>query len=367
MRLKPVGVAALLAVFPGLALAHGDNNDPNQVHACIGKLTKVVRIVGVTGSCNTSPPVLAETPVHWAIRGPEGPPGVAGPRGNPGPAGSEGAPGATGATGPAGAVGPTGATGPAGPAGPVGLPGPPGEVTSAELNALLARVSALEAVIGTIPPTPPAPPTLLCLGSPPPTTAPDTLVISGHVESLGTFGDAPVPGATLQARQRAGDAMVATATADGAGNFVLAVPTGGVPFDGYLVIGHSGYVVTRVYVSKPMSSHVHLGTVFLATPTAMNLIATIQGLVWQPGTATILASARDCDGAVIAGAEITFTQGGTPTGTIGTVPIPGAPFLLALDVPPGMTQVGATAQGVTLSTVEAASLAGQLALVLIVP
>jgi hypothetical protein len=352
MRVITVGVGVLLAAFPGLALAHGGNNDPNQVHACIGNLTKVVRIVGVTGSCLTSPPAVAETPAHWAIRGPEGPRGVAGAKGDPGPAGPAGAPGATG---------------PTGPAGPGGPPGPPGEVTSAELNALLARVSALEAVVGTIPPTPPAPPSLLCAGSPAPTTASDPLVISGHLESLGSLGDTPVPGATLEARQGAGDAVVATAAADGAGNFVLAVPTGGVPFDGYLVLSRSGYVVTRVYVSRPMSSHVHLGTVFLATPTAMDMLATIQGLVWQPGTATILASARDCAGAEIAGAEITFTQGGTPIGTIGTAPIPVAPFVLALEVPPGVTEVSARAEGVTLSTVDTASLAGQLTLVLLVP
>src|SRR5262249_32071128 len=41
-------------------------------HACIGNVSKVVRIVGVTGSCLSSPPVAAETPGHWDIQGPPG-------------------------------------------------------------------------------------------------------------------------------------------------------------------------------------------------------------------------------------------------------------------------------------------------------
>ena len=290
MRLATVGVVLLLSAFPRLAHAHGGNNDENQLHACIGNLTKIVRIVGVTGSCVTNPPALAETPAHWAIRGP------AGAKGDPGAVGAAGAPGATGPTGPPGAIGPTGPA------------GPPGEVTRTQLNALLARVAALEAAVGTVPPPPPGPPALSCIGSPAPTTAPDPLVISGHVAALGTAGDVSIPGATLEARQRAGDAVVATATADGAGNFVLAVPTGSVPFDGYLLISGFGYLVTRVYVSNPVRAHAQLGTVFLATASTMNAIAFFQGSVWQPATATILASARDGTGALIVGAEIGVTM-----------------------------------------------------------
>ena len=53
------GVA--FVAFPAIAGAHAGNNDPNVVHACIGNASKVVRIVGVSGSCISTPAFLAET------------------------------------------------------------------------------------------------------------------------------------------------------------------------------------------------------------------------------------------------------------------------------------------------------------------
>lgn len=123
---------ALLAAAPGIAGAHAGNNDPNVVHACVGNLTKIVRIVGVAGTCLTQPAAAAETAVHWAIAGPKGDQGPAGPQGVQGPQGGQGPQGAPGAQGPpgprgekgdAGDQGPQGPTGPAGPAGPEGPPG----------------------------------------------------------------------------------------------------------------------------------------------------------------------------------------------------------------------------------------------------
>jgi len=72
MREKGVRLSMVAAVFAllsiaTLASAHGGNNDPNVVHACIGNVSHIVRIVGVTGSCRE-----AETPAHWDIQGPPG-------------------------------------------------------------------------------------------------------------------------------------------------------------------------------------------------------------------------------------------------------------------------------------------------------
>jgi hypothetical protein len=36
-----------------------------MVHACIGNVTKAVRIVGVAGTCISQPKAMAETPAHW--------------------------------------------------------------------------------------------------------------------------------------------------------------------------------------------------------------------------------------------------------------------------------------------------------------
>lgn len=71
----------VLVAIPRIASAHGGNNDPNVVHACIGNISKIVRIVGVSGSCLSSPPVAAETPADWDIQGPQGAPGVNGTNG----------------------------------------------------------------------------------------------------------------------------------------------------------------------------------------------------------------------------------------------------------------------------------------------
>jgi hypothetical protein len=67
-----VTMALAFLAIPTIASAHGGNNDPNVVHACIGNVSKVVRIVGVTGSCIVSPALAAETPAHWGIQGPQG-------------------------------------------------------------------------------------------------------------------------------------------------------------------------------------------------------------------------------------------------------------------------------------------------------
>src|SRR5688572_11414925 len=127
MRRKMTGsvfiafAAFAVCAIPTTATAHGGNNDPNVVHACVGNVSKVVRIVGVTGSCLTSPVVAAETPAHWSVQGPEGAQGAQGAAGPTGSQGIQGMQGAQGETGPAGPAGPQGPVGPEGPAGAGGL------------------------------------------------------------------------------------------------------------------------------------------------------------------------------------------------------------------------------------------------------
>ena len=84
-------VVTALCAIPAAARAHGGNNDPNVVHACIGNISKVVRIVGVADACLASPLVVAETPAHWNIQGPQGPPGINGIDGINGTNGIDGA------------------------------------------------------------------------------------------------------------------------------------------------------------------------------------------------------------------------------------------------------------------------------------
>jgi hypothetical protein len=104
-RLSTAATVVALLAIPTIAIAHGGNNEQNVVHACIGNLSKVVRIVGASGTCISSPPVVAETPAHWAIQGLPGAPGINGTNG------TNGAPGVNGTNGTNGTDGTSGANG----------------------------------------------------------------------------------------------------------------------------------------------------------------------------------------------------------------------------------------------------------------
>jgi predicted outer membrane repeat protein len=77
-RLSIVVTAFTLLAMPTIASAHAGNSDPNVLHVCIGNVSKVVRSVGIAGSCIAGPPVVAETADHWARQGVPGPNGTDG-------------------------------------------------------------------------------------------------------------------------------------------------------------------------------------------------------------------------------------------------------------------------------------------------
>src|SRR5262245_47727842 len=131
IRVRPPAGRAIVSVLafallgivlsPAIVSAHGTNNDPNVIHACVNNSNGVDRIVGVNGTC-----LVSEHPVHWAIVGPAGTPGAQGPAGPQGPTGPAGPAGPKGDTGAQGPQGPQGATGPQGPTGPKGDTGAQG-------------------------------------------------------------------------------------------------------------------------------------------------------------------------------------------------------------------------------------------------
>jgi hypothetical protein len=61
MRMSMAITAVTLLAIPTIASAHGGNNDSSMVHASIGNVSKVVRVVGMGGACISAPPLLAET------------------------------------------------------------------------------------------------------------------------------------------------------------------------------------------------------------------------------------------------------------------------------------------------------------------
>ena len=82
------GVA--LWASPTIASAHAGNDDPNVVHVCIGNVSEIVSIVGVSGSCISPPPLMAKTPAHRAVQGPPGINGTDGTNGTNGTNGIDG-------------------------------------------------------------------------------------------------------------------------------------------------------------------------------------------------------------------------------------------------------------------------------------
>jgi hypothetical protein len=59
----PLPVVLLAWASP--ALPHAGNSNPDDIHACVGRHSHLVRIVGVDGRCARYPRFRAETAVHW--------------------------------------------------------------------------------------------------------------------------------------------------------------------------------------------------------------------------------------------------------------------------------------------------------------
>jgi hypothetical protein len=277
-------------------------------------------------------------------------------------AGTQGPPGPTGDTGPRGVPGIPGTPGPTGPQ------GPPGEVTQAQLDALAARVAALENASGITPPPPPPPPpdgqpNLSCLGTTP-TTAPNSVVLSGTVVAQDFAGVQPLVGAAIEAHTRVGNTLAGASTSDAQGHFQLAIATGGVPFDGYLALSHPGFISTRLYESKPTNADAQVGVVSMLTPMALNALHTILGIIRQPNTATLIASVRDCALTTVQGATVSFTQSGVSVGVeFGN----GTTGHGAANVPPGVTAAAAMWQGTSFPVIDVVAIADQITMIAMRP
>ena len=109
---RSLAILTVVLALPATAGAHAGNNDPNALHLCIGNLSRVVRSVGVEGSCISGPRAVAETPDHWSRQGLPGPKGDAGDKGEAGEPGLPGIPGAKGDKGDPGEPGTPGEQGP---------------------------------------------------------------------------------------------------------------------------------------------------------------------------------------------------------------------------------------------------------------
>jgi len=304
--------------------------------------------------------------------GPQGPTGAQGPAG---PVGATGPAGPTGATGP---QGPKGDTGAAGAPGPTGLMGPPG--TLASFDAMASLPCTRNGTVGTIaisysasgdatlncvlPVAPPAP-RFGCVGTQLP-PAPDPLTISGTVNAQLSFTQStPSAGVTIEVHLRSDDSLVTSAVTDDSGNFSVSVPTGGVPFDGYLVFKYTGVVLARAYRSKPVAAPTSSVYNLLSSNTLAALYS-LAGVSPVPTDSTMILSVLDCNGAPVGDAALQIQPSNASTGTVFNSA--GSPeTYFALNVLPGTLTISATYEGTTFGQSQVTALENVLTLVAVSP
>lgn len=91
-----------------------------------------------------------------------------------------------------------------------------------------------------------------CKGDPLPTTAPATITVGGAVIDRSNGGSTPVSGAAVVVHASSGTTL-GSATADAAGNFAIALATGGKPVDAYLHVAAGGLVGTYFFPAAPFA------------------------------------------------------------------------------------------------------------------
>ena len=142
-------------------------------------------------------------------------------------------------------------------------------------------------------------PDFSCLGKSS-TVAVDPLPISGTVQTYGVSGVVPTSGVLVEAHQRSDDSLVTSTTTDSQGNFSLSIPTGGVPFDGYLVMTKSGFVVdASAYWSKPLTQATISTPLVLSSGELSVFYQLAGGISQNPDDGTVMFSVADCSGSPI--------------------------------------------------------------------
>ena len=132
---------------------------------------------------------------------------------------------------------------------------------------------------------------LSCAGDPfPDRGVPDPVTVGGPV--IDDF--APIPGATVEALSVEDDSVLATAVSDGNGDYLLEIPTGGVPTRVYFHITAPGAVETYRYYGYPLTDHVDSGQRVWSTMEA-EVYAAATGVEPTAGTGVLRVNPRDCD------------------------------------------------------------------------
>jgi hypothetical protein len=209
-----------------------------------------------------------------------------------------------------------------------------------------------------------------CVGNSAPTTATATITISGTVQEIYINGTAPairaLVGAALDAckadctnaNHLDGNPPTATMTsATTTGTFsTKAIPTLTMPLDGYMKGAHSGDRNTLVFPPAPLIADLAAVPMLVFETNAYGLVKGFLGVSETAGNGSILVGFLDCMNMPIsdsANLVVTVKQGGVNVTGAMVKDVSSFSSMLAgsyvvFNVPPGLTEIGATYKGTTV-------------------
>jgi hypothetical protein len=191
-----------------------------------------------------------------------------------------------------------------------------------------------------------------CMGNAAPAdgTAIDPLTISGSTVDfdLLTQSLVAVSNATVNAFDAGGSTPTGTDTTDAGGAWDLSLASGTNPIDGFVEATKAGSRTVRLYPPSPLTTALTNVPLILMTNSNFGFVLMFAGATQSAANGTVGLVVTDCANNPIDGAVPSVTQNGTAVGTMvdGSAVQPGLFFFF--DVPPGVTTVGATFNGMTL-------------------
>jgi len=181
-------------------------------------------------------------------------------------------------------------------------------------------------------------------------TAPDPLTLSGQVIS-GLTGQ-PEADVEFEISTVAAGAVVTTASSDGAGNFTVRIPTGGVPVQTRIKVSKPGLLTGYDEGNQPYDRD-EIGIVeFTGTQADLDMAYAAAGLTEDPSRGSVVLVIVDCATTPIAGASVTSSPASRavyadtsqrPYGTLAATTSSGVVYLL--DAPTGPLMITAAAPG----------------------
>lgn len=207
-----------------------------------------------------------------------------------------------------------------------------------------------------------------CMGSSP-SVAADPLTISGTVLRRGAPFSSGASGVTVQAFTSTGIAPLTSTTSDSSGAFSLSIPTGGAPFDGYLLISGPGLVTAGAFWSKPLTSSTTTAPLVLSSAD-LNFLYTLAGTSAAPGTSPVAFNVVDCNGTPLGDSVLNFDTLAAGALLRSAQPLDfnfGAPNFWLLDEPNGLISVHAVDHGLIFDQTTFETVEGQTTYVTITP